>query len=243
MALGPLPARTSAAVAAERALRAAIVSGELAPGERLPPERELAERFGISRLTLRGALASLSAAGLVSARQGSGYTVRDLRDSGGSDLLPELVALATSREGFPEAAADLLRLRRHLAAAVLDALAEQPPTAAARAGVRAAIDQFARAAETGDRLALADADLQIVRSLLDATGSMILRVCLNPLVAVVRESEPLRAAIYAEPATNLFGWRALAAWLDHPQAATIPVLLSALAAHDRASLELLRRGS
>ncbi|HTR55800.1 MAG TPA: GntR family transcriptional regulator, partial [Kofleriaceae bacterium] len=172
MALGPLPARTSATTAAERALRAAIVGGELAPGERLPPERELAERFGISRLTLRAALATLAAAGLVSVRQGSGYTVRDVRDSGGTDLLPELVDHATTRKGLAAAAADLLRLRRHLAGAVLEAIAERPPSAAARRAIDAAVERFARAVEAGDADAIADADLDVVHALLDATGSM-----------------------------------------------------------------------
>ncbi|HTR49958.1 MAG TPA: hypothetical protein VMJ10_04565, partial [Kofleriaceae bacterium] len=77
---------------------------------------------------------------------------------------------------------------------------------------------------------------------LDATGSMILRVCLNPIVAVLRGSPPLRAALYGEPATNLLGWRALAAWAARPAASSIAMLLAVLADHDRASLERLRRG-
>ncbi len=241
MTIGPLPARTSATAAAEHALRAAIVGGELAPGERLPPERELAVRFGISRLTLRAALATLAAAGLVSVRHGSGYTVRDVRASGGADLLPELVERAASRRSLAAAAADLLRLRRHLAGAVLEAIAEHPPSAAMRHAVRDAVDRFARAIETGDADAIADADLGVVHALVDATGSLILRVCLNPIVAVLRASEPLRAALYGEPATNLLGWRALAAWVERPQADAIPMLLAALAEHDRASVDRLRK--
>lgn len=41
------------------AIEAAIAAGELAPGERLPSERELAASFGVNRLTLRQALAGL----------------------------------------------------------------------------------------------------------------------------------------------------------------------------------------
>ncbi|HUJ63190.1 MAG TPA: GntR family transcriptional regulator [Kofleriaceae bacterium] len=242
MALGPLPARTSATSAAERALKAAIVGGELAPGERLPPERELAERFGISRLTLRAALATLAAAGLVTVRQGSGYTVRDVRESGGADLLPELIDRAAARKGLAAAAADLLRLRRYLAGAVLEALAEHPPSAAARRAIDGAVERFARAVAAGDAEAIPDADLAVVRALLDATGSMILRVCLNPIMAVLRGSPPLRAALYGEPATNLLGWRALAAWATRPDPRAIATLLAVLADHDRASIDRLRRG-
>lgn len=240
----PLPARISATSAAERVLRTAIVSGELAPGERLPSERELAERFGISRLTLRAALATLAAAGLISVRHGSGYTVRDVRDTGGADLLPELVEHATSTHNLIAAATDLLRLRRHLAGAVLEAIAERPPSAAARKAVARAVDEFARVVDSGAAGsvdAIVEADLGVVRALLDATGSMILRVCLNPITAVLRANAPLRQTIYADPSTNLAGWRALAAWVAHPEPSAIPLLVGVLAERDRASLERLRR--
>lgn len=46
-------------------IEAAIVSGELQPGDRLPPERELARWFGVNRLTLRQALANLEHSGLI----------------------------------------------------------------------------------------------------------------------------------------------------------------------------------
>jgi len=241
MAIGPLPTRTSATTAAEHALRDAILSGELAPGDRLPPERELSIKLGVSRLTLRAALSTLAATGLVSVRQGSGYTVRDVRATGGADLLPGIVELARSRGSLPEAFGDLLRLRRHLAGALLDALAERAPSAAARRSVHAAIDAFAVAAATRDPDAIALADLAVVRSLLDATNSMVLRVCLNPIALVVQGEARLRAAIYAEPEGNLAGWRALASWLEHPSAAQIPILLGVLAERDRTTLQRLRR--
>jgi GntR family transcriptional repressor for pyruvate dehydrogenase complex len=40
---------------------AAILNGELKPGEKLPPERELVEQFAVSKVTLREALQSLEA--------------------------------------------------------------------------------------------------------------------------------------------------------------------------------------
>jgi GntR family transcriptional regulator len=43
----------------------AIVDGDLAPGDRLPPERALAEEHGVSRMTVRQALQSLEARGLL----------------------------------------------------------------------------------------------------------------------------------------------------------------------------------
>lgn len=51
-------------------LAVAILDGSLAPGSSLPPERELAERFGVSRLIVRQALHRLADVGLVRVRQG-----------------------------------------------------------------------------------------------------------------------------------------------------------------------------
>ncbi|MFV0452801.1 MAG: GntR family transcriptional regulator [Propioniciclava sp.] len=52
-----------------------IRSGPLRPGDRLPPERALADRFQVSRVTIRRALADLAASGLVDSQQGRGTFV------------------------------------------------------------------------------------------------------------------------------------------------------------------------
>ncbi len=52
-------------------IRAAIVGGRVKQGERLPPERELAAQFGVSRVTVRDALRALEATGLVEIRVGA----------------------------------------------------------------------------------------------------------------------------------------------------------------------------
>jgi GntR family transcriptional regulator len=51
-------------------LSASIARGRLAPGDQLPPERELAARFGVSRMTLRHALEALERRGLLARRVG-----------------------------------------------------------------------------------------------------------------------------------------------------------------------------
>ncbi|MEU0585437.1 GntR family transcriptional regulator [Streptomyces sp. NPDC006132] len=58
-------------------LRAAIKAGHLAPGEKLPSERTLAERYGAARNTAREAIRLLAEEGLVTARHGSGVFVRE----------------------------------------------------------------------------------------------------------------------------------------------------------------------
>jgi GntR family transcriptional regulator len=57
------------------ALRDAIGRGLLKPEETLPPERDLAQDFGISRITVRKALDALVAEGLLTRRQGAGTFV------------------------------------------------------------------------------------------------------------------------------------------------------------------------
>ncbi|MET9468374.1 GntR family transcriptional regulator, partial [Streptomyces sp. NPDC006544] len=58
-------------------LRGRIVRGELAPGAALPSERELTERWTVSRSTVVKALDQLRTEGLVETRQGTGSTVRE----------------------------------------------------------------------------------------------------------------------------------------------------------------------
>ena len=58
-----------------------IQGGTLEPGERLPSERDLAERFGVSRPTIREAMIALEIAGLVEIRTGSGIYVVQPRAS------------------------------------------------------------------------------------------------------------------------------------------------------------------
>ncbi|HEY8544028.1 MAG TPA: FadR/GntR family transcriptional regulator [Acidimicrobiales bacterium] len=57
-------------------VRELVASGQLAPGDRLPAERDLAERLGVGRNSIREALRELQMLGLVEARRGSGTFVR-----------------------------------------------------------------------------------------------------------------------------------------------------------------------
>lgn len=67
---------TPAYLQLREALERAIEVGALRPGHALPSERELAQRLGLSRMTVRRAFEELEATGLVEQRQGSGTYVR-----------------------------------------------------------------------------------------------------------------------------------------------------------------------
>ena len=69
-----------------------IQSGAFPPGSRLPGERELAERFKVSRVTIREAEIALQAKGILNIRTGSGVYVCDDAEAM-NDALPEVSAL------------------------------------------------------------------------------------------------------------------------------------------------------
>src|SRR6476619_8227591 len=82
---------SAAAVVAH--VRHLIDSGTLAPGARLPPERELAQQVGVSRPTVRAGLRTLAALGVVRSRRGSGTYIPDVPPTLGADALSFLAAL------------------------------------------------------------------------------------------------------------------------------------------------------
>jgi GntR family transcriptional regulator, transcriptional repressor for pyruvate dehydrogenase complex len=62
-------------------LRDMINNGELSPGDRLPPERDLAKMLGVSRPTLRAGIRSLATVGILVSRQGAGTFVAEADES------------------------------------------------------------------------------------------------------------------------------------------------------------------
>ena len=75
-----------------------IETGELKPGDRLPAERDLSERFSMSRPSLRAALHSLAGMGLLQFRHGSGTYITE----GPPALSEGPLALLASLHGFTD---------------------------------------------------------------------------------------------------------------------------------------------
>ena len=120
----------------------AIFAGLLEPGDRLPPERELAEQFGLSRMSVRLALHTLESTGLVEIRVGSsgGAFIREpnfdpLRETLASMLRSKkasILDLAEARKIVETATAELAAQRAtdddllgHVVHAVDDALVDR----------------------------------------------------------------------------------------------------------------------
>jgi len=93
-----------------RQIEQLILRGILRPGERLPAERELADRLAVSRPSLREAVSELQDAGLLSTRPGAGIYVADVL---GGAFSPALIALF---ERHDEAVFDYLSFRRDMEA-------------------------------------------------------------------------------------------------------------------------------
>src|SRR3954463_21606 len=72
-------------------LRGLILRGDYAPGDKLPPERRLAEELGVNRASLREAIKSLEQMGLVKTRQGDGTRVLDFMRTAGVELVSHLI--------------------------------------------------------------------------------------------------------------------------------------------------------
>jgi GntR family transcriptional repressor for pyruvate dehydrogenase complex len=74
-------------------VKAQVISGELAPGDRIPSEREIAEQLGVSRTAVREALIAMEVMGLVESRPGDGTFVRTPRTEQQLEPLASLVVL------------------------------------------------------------------------------------------------------------------------------------------------------
>ena len=70
-------------------LRGKIMGGELHPGDRIPSEEELGEEYGLSRMTVRRAIATLSEEGLLRGERGRGTFVVEPKVDGGLFLIPD----------------------------------------------------------------------------------------------------------------------------------------------------------
>lgn len=128
-------------------LRAAIVNGELLPGERLV-EEDLSARLGLGRAAVRMALVRLEHDGLVERERHRGARVRRVAEAEAVEILEARAAL----EGLAA---------RHAA---------QDADEAAVDGLRGIIEEMGRLREEGDLIALSDANARLHAAILDASG-------------------------------------------------------------------------
>jgi DNA-binding FadR family transcriptional regulator len=176
-------------------LRADVLAGRFR--EHLPAERQLAAALGVSRLTLRAALARLEAEGLARARQGEGVRVLDVLEHGTVSVLAHLDLAAR-----PELARSFLELRRAVAVEAV-ALA----CARARDADIDALEALAAEQEREQDPARYRArDVQFARALLEAARSFAALLVMNALVPVYQAHPTLAEALTADRAQSLAGY-------------------------------------
>ena len=91
-------------------IRTSILNGDFTPGDKLPPERELAEMFGVSRPSVREALNMLASSGLVESYQGGGTVVKSLVEPAAGNPLTEMIRIEGDR------ALDVIEVRKGMEA-------------------------------------------------------------------------------------------------------------------------------
>ncbi|MFD3545504.1 FadR/GntR family transcriptional regulator [Streptomyces sp. NPDC058655] len=98
----------------EGRLREEILTGRHPAGSYLPPERELAGGYGVTRTSPKHAFGRLVQAGLLETRHGVGTRVRDYVRLGGADLLPMPV------RDSPDWVGEVFEVRRSIAALIAE---------------------------------------------------------------------------------------------------------------------------
>ena len=154
-----------------------IKLGVVEPGERLPPERELADRFNVSRVTLREAIKALQDAGYVESRRGR---------YGGTFVqqpLPRRTSAARRHEAREMASGldDALMFRRVLEVGVAEAAASRVLDEYERAHLEQRLEQCSHAnlrdyRRMDSRLHLAIAELTLSPSLTSAMAEARMRL-------------------------------------------------------------------
>ncbi len=198
--LAPI-ARSSIVDAVVDRIRREILGGRLIAGSRLPSERELSLALGINRLTLRAALASLEAMGLVVTRHGAGTVVASWRERAGLDALGALAqGLPMDDPARGELLAAILEVRRVLAAEAV-ALAARRATPEDIAGMRAIAESQRQ--NLHDPVAMVRGDVAFQRAVIRAAGNVGLELILNTFARFPEEHPELVAQLYDEPARTL----------------------------------------
>lgn len=205
----PDPARSAPPARAWRvvldSIEGDLLAGTLGPGDRLPPERELASTLGVGRSSVREALRVLEVMGLIRTATGSGPTSGAIVTATPQGGLAQLLRLQVAAQGFPipEVYETRLLLEEwavaHLAAREDVDLAEVHATLDAMAADDLTLDEF---------LAL---DSQFHVRLVEASGNVVVAATMAGL------REAIEGYIRAG-ATRIPDWDDTAARLRHEHA-------------------------
>ena len=172
----------SLSVQATHQIRELIRSGELKKGERLPSERDLGERLGVSRTVVREAIKMLRASGYVKVRMGVGSFITE----DPVNILED--PLNYSNDPESKKIADLHQVREVLEPAVA-ALAAQNATPGDIHKMEAAVLDMEGNLSNGYRYIEADKMFHV--ALAEATNNSVFTLLLNSIVDLLQEARRL----------------------------------------------------
>lgn len=178
------PARLGTAVVEE--LVSAIVTGEFAPGDLLPPEGPLAERFGVSRTVIRESVKRLQEKGLVTVGQGRGTQV--LGQASWRMLDAQVLSALVDDDGNNGVLSELSAVRASLEALMAGAVARHH-TAEHLEALRAVLEEMA---DLTDEEAFYQADVVFHFSLMEASGNRLAHNITRALYSRALESPRFR---------------------------------------------------
>jgi GntR family transcriptional regulator, transcriptional repressor for pyruvate dehydrogenase complex len=179
-------------------IRELIAAGRIKPGDRLPPERELAELFKASRNSVRDAIRVLEQMGLIESRQGDGTYVRSVS---AEDLAePLALMLLQSRTQMRE----LWEVRRVLEPALAEFAAARI-TDEELEELDAILEAQGRKVEAG-YIALEE-DTAFHNGIAQAARNTVMLRALDTLVDLLRQSRERSLQQHDRPAYSLAGHR------------------------------------
>jgi GntR family transcriptional repressor for pyruvate dehydrogenase complex len=156
-----------------------ILKGQLKPGDQLPAERDLAQRFGVSRTAVREAVKALREKGLVEAYTGRGTFVTNGKSQAMRQSL-DLIIKISRQEGSLHLA-ELRRILEPEIAALAAPLIEEQFLTTMREAV-AAMDRSVH-----DREAYIEADLDFHLALAEAADNPLILALIDSIVGLLRE--------------------------------------------------------
>jgi GntR family transcriptional repressor for pyruvate dehydrogenase complex len=161
-------------------IRDRILKGELKPGDQLPTERELAERFGVSRVAVREAIKTLVQTGLVEVQPGRGTFVVDKANY----AVRQSLHLAVQMQQNDRSLVNLMQIREILEPEIA-ALAAEHATPEHIADMQAAIAAMDSAADTPD--VYTQADLDFHQAVTSASQNDLIPILIDPVVDLLLE--------------------------------------------------------
>ena len=153
-----------------------IIAGDYPAGEKLPPERTLAQRMAVNRTSLREALRRLEAMGLISVRQGDGITVRDHSLNATLEFVKFLVSAGIGLDR--EFILSLEETRRLLAIQMIRLAADRMNEQSVER-LSAVVEQFPD--EPGPELLSGDWDYRLFLEIARATGNTVFVCFVNSI--------------------------------------------------------------